>query len=115
MVTYPSSIVNARLQLVFNAVDGAGPPGQCVVFDQMNNVLVTFPLTQPSASIANRVATLNGTVATAALTGTPRSAQLQNGSGSVVATLNVPGDISVTPANVKAGTLASLVGQIVGN
>lgn len=114
MVTYPSSIVNARLQTVFDAVDGAGA-GQAVVFDATNNPLITFTLQQPSASIANRVATLNSVVAVASLDGTPAAAQLLNGVGSVCATLNVPADISISPSDVTAGTLASLVGQIVGN
>lgn len=110
-----SSIVNARLQTVFNAVDAQPTPGQMVVYDAQNNALITFTLAQPSASIANRVATLKSAVAPASLSGQPASAQLLDGVGSLIATLNVPGDVTISPSNVTAGTLASLVGQIVGN
>lgn len=115
MVTLASSLVDARLQLWVDAVDGSATPGQMVVLDASDNPLVTFTLSVPSFTISNRVATITATVAVATADGIPMSAELRNGDGDLVDTLSVPQDVSIVPRPITAGTLASLVGQVVGN
>lgn len=115
MITYVSSVIGARLQAVVNAVDSATTPGQLVVFDASNNPLVTFSLGKPSGVVKGTTIVWNNVVAKASLGGTPISAQMQNGSGSYVATVGIPSDLIVNPVPIVAGQLAAVVGTFFGN
>lgn len=115
MVTYASSVINTRLQAVVNAVDSAGVSGSLVIYDALNTPLITFMLGTPSGHVANAVLKLNNAISKASAGGMPASAQLLNGVGSYVATLNIPSDLVVAPLPIQAGELAAVSGTITGN
>lgn len=84
---YPVSIINARLQVVVNAIDGGGSNGVLRVVDSGNVILSSITLARPSGTVAGGVLTFAGTPLgdpSAAANGTAAAARVEDSNGNVV-------------------------------
>jgi hypothetical protein len=124
-VNYPISIINGRLQLALNVIDGGASNGFMRLLDSGGNILSTLQLARPSAVIANGVMTFQGMSLidpSAAGTGQAVGARFEDSAGNVAIfglTIgsSVSADIVMTPNNqINAGetvavTAATIIGQ----
>lgn len=125
-LTYPSSIIGDRLQVVIDAIDSGAGNGQIQIGTAgMALVLSTVTLLKPCATISSGVLTFSGTPLTdpaAAAGGLAAAARITTSAGSVVASGLTVGlssqsvDIVISLQNVTAGSIVTFVsGTITGH
>lgn len=84
---YPVSIINSRLQIVLNAIDGGPSNGFLKIFGGGHTLLSTIQLSRPSGTISGGVLTFSGLPLVdpaASASGTAISADIEDSTGSVV-------------------------------
>jgi hypothetical protein len=123
-VNYSQSVINTRLTDVVNAIDGGGGNGQCKLFSAASVLISTLVMPRPSGTAAGGVLTFvtPWVDTSAANTGAPVSAQIQDSTGTNVITGLTVGagstsfDIVLSNAIITAGqtvaiTTASIIGR----
>lgn len=91
MITYITTLAQARLQKVLDALDVAGAAkfvlGTSALAGGVTGTLVTFTLDNPTGTISGRVLTFSGTPKTAVASagGVTAKAELRTGAGTVIA------------------------------
>lgn len=122
-VVYNTDVINARLQVVANAIDaGAGSGILSIGTSGMGVVLCTIVLAKPCASIAAGVLTFLGVPLTdsyAQQTGTAAAAEIADSSGAVIVsglTVGISGtDMLISQTTITQGDVVSLTaGTITG-
>lgn len=123
-VTYPSSIDQARLNLIETAMDSGLAPAS-LTLTASNGTVVSIPFLQPAGSVSSlAILTFLGVplYGTATITGSPTAGSISNSNGNIVATMTAgppatPAyDITISPDGViRAGQVVALLsGQIIG-
>lgn len=114
MVTYTAAALNSRLNAVVTLIDAQASDGTLDVLDASSNVLASFTLQKPSATVAAGVLSFSGLPITsvAALTGTPASAVVDDGSGNLILTL-AAGEFTVSPSPISSGENISLASAVI--
>lgn len=90
-ITYITTLAQARLQKVLDALDAAGSAklvlGTSALAGGVTGTLVTFTLSNPSGTISGRVLTFSGMSKTAAASagGVTAKAELRTGANTVIA------------------------------
>lgn len=124
-VNYNVTVRTNRLQQVVNAIDGGGGSGVLRLLDGGGNILSSFQLATPSATVAGGVATFNGLSLidpSAAASGATTAARIEDFVGSQIITGLTVGtssasDIVMSPTNVIAAgqVVAIAAATITGN
>lgn len=115
-VSYNTTVKNARLQVVADAIDGGSGAGTLEIGTSgMGVVLATLTLTDPCGSVSGGVLTLDADPdieATATGTGTAAAAQITDSSGTVVVsglTVGTSGtDIVIGSTAITSGGIVRL-------
>lgn len=101
--TYPSSIINARLQIVANAIDGGGGNGNLRILDGGGSILSTIALARPCGTVSGGVLTFAGIPLVdpaAAASGSASSARIEDSGSNIVASGLTVGGAGVTGVDV---------------
>ena len=120
-VDYNITVRTNRLQQVINAIDAGASNGFMRLLDIGGNILSSFQLSRPSATVSNAVATFNGLSLidpSAAGSGTAVGMRVEDGSGNIVISgLALNNDFFMTPSAVIAAgqTVAITAATITGN
>ena len=123
-VNYPVSLLNTRLGDVVTAIDSGATNGSLQLLDGSNNLLSTFGLSRPCATVTGAVLTFNGLALVdpaATGSGTSHFARVNNGDGTIVISGLTVGtssasDIVLSNASILAGqTIALTAATITGN
>ena len=120
-VDYSTTVLTERLQQVINNIDAGPSSGFMRLTDSGGNVLSSFQLQKPSATITGAVLTFSGLSLidpAAAASGQAALARVEDSTGIIVIHgLQVGSDIFLTPtATITAGqTVALTAATITGN
>lgn len=124
-VNYNTPTLTARLQQVVAAIDGGGAAGRLRLLDSSANILSSFTLSVPSATVAGNILTFSGLSLidpSAAASGAAVAARIENSNGTAIISgltvSNIAGaDIVLSPTNniVAGQAVAITAATIQGN